>query len=316
MYIPYLRGKQFELLALKEYSVDLGASGAVSPLIEPVKDPDASGGLARCLLSLTDATVRPMVAINPLVGDLVSANPEILSSFLDRVDPTGARIDAAVLVHPDTTPEQVWTSAQQVLVDRKIVLCHVGKNAHLEEIAAGVGDRVRHHIIPSDARPRLYRNAFPDAELAILSDGFPAQARNADYLPVTASEFSDDVLFYEEENFYAFGDHLTVGSGWSEGGFTPRAVAIHWTYQAVVGGPIMIRHFVSTSNGDISNVGRKYLEAVEKLVAFLPDALFVSKAGEVFRESLAAASYPGLGIVKKLSMQNHLEVMMRAMTGA
>ena len=37
MYFPYLRGKQFELIALRELSERMGESGSIHPVIEPVK---------------------------------------------------------------------------------------------------------------------------------------------------------------------------------------------------------------------------------------------------------------------------------------
>lgn len=48
MYFPYLRGKQFELLALREIAPRLGYAQCVTPIIEPVRAPSDSG-LDRCL---------------------------------------------------------------------------------------------------------------------------------------------------------------------------------------------------------------------------------------------------------------------------
>lgn len=38
MYQPYLRGKQFELIALRELAESMGETGVVHPVIEPVKE--------------------------------------------------------------------------------------------------------------------------------------------------------------------------------------------------------------------------------------------------------------------------------------
>ena len=38
MYFPYLRGKQFELIAIRELAEMLAASGKIIPIIEPVKE--------------------------------------------------------------------------------------------------------------------------------------------------------------------------------------------------------------------------------------------------------------------------------------
>ena len=37
MYFPYLRGKQFELMALRDFSIDYSSSKKIIPIIEPVK---------------------------------------------------------------------------------------------------------------------------------------------------------------------------------------------------------------------------------------------------------------------------------------
>ena len=38
MYFPYLRGKQFELLALREFANQNANNNTIIPIIEPVKD--------------------------------------------------------------------------------------------------------------------------------------------------------------------------------------------------------------------------------------------------------------------------------------
>lgn len=144
----------------------------------------------------------------------------------------------------------------------------------------------------------------------MLRDPFPAEARNSDYLSKTESMFTEDHLFYEEEGWTGFSDYLTIGEPYSEGGFTPRAVAIHWTYEPSPGAAIMIRHFTSESDSDtIADVGGKFLQAARKLVAFLNNQGIHTRASEVMRTHLRDQTYPGLGIVKKLSIQNHLELV-------
>ncbi|HBX76493.1 MAG TPA: hypothetical protein DEG43_02495, partial [Acidimicrobiaceae bacterium] len=139
---------------------------------------------------------------------------------------------------------------------------------------------------------------------------FPAEDRNSDYLPKLESMFTEDHLFYEEEGWYGFSDYVTIGEPYSESGFTPRAVAIHWTYEPIVGSPIMIRHFTSFSNHDsTADVGGKFLEAAGKLVSFLDAEGIHTHASEVMRTHFYDGTYPGLGIVKKLSVQNHLELV-------
>ena len=69
LYFPYLRGKQFELLALKELSPLLGAQQKVLPVIEPVRKPGGSG-LDRCLSAVAASGLEFILIMNPSVGEL------------------------------------------------------------------------------------------------------------------------------------------------------------------------------------------------------------------------------------------------------
>src|SRR5690348_5838553 len=71
MYFPYLRGKQFELLALRELAPRLGREQQVTPIIEPVRAPGDSG-IDRCLTSLLQVNLDFVLIANPTVGELRS----------------------------------------------------------------------------------------------------------------------------------------------------------------------------------------------------------------------------------------------------
>jgi hypothetical protein len=85
-------------------------------------------------------------------------------------------------------------------------------------------------------------------------------------------------------------------------------VAIHFTYKKD-NNQIWIRHFVSDSNSDTTDVAGKFGEALEKLIVFINSNDIATEAAEEFREHHRAAHYPGLGSLKKLSVKNHLELV-------
>ena len=66
MYRPYFRGKQFELITIRESAGLLARSGFV-PIIEPVKE--SLNGLARALSAICEAGGQAIVIVNPLHGD-------------------------------------------------------------------------------------------------------------------------------------------------------------------------------------------------------------------------------------------------------
>ena len=72
MYLPYVRGKQFDLLALKEMAPHLAANPQILPVIEPVR---ARGeALIRCVDALSVADVPVTVVVNPGVGELAGGD--------------------------------------------------------------------------------------------------------------------------------------------------------------------------------------------------------------------------------------------------
>jgi len=309
MYFPYLRGKQYELLALKELAPLLGQSGQIVPVIEPVKSPD--GGLQRCLEALWSHGVSPILVLNPAVGDL--STDEGTAALIEYVNDTfapGARWRLGVLSNEDLDIGSALRALRNIGPGFELALIHDGPAEDLDRLRTET-DLIgrRFDLVSDQLRPRHFRPFFGPSTGVIMHDGFPAEQRNSAYLTREESVFNEDIVFYREEGWGGFGDYLTVGKGWSQGGFTPRAVAIHWTYQPSTSAPVMIRHFTSESNGDIANVGGKFLEAVRKLVAFLDVHDIHTAAAEVMRGHLAANTYPGLGVVKKLSIQNHLELV-------
>ena len=194
---------------------------------------------------------------------------------------------------------------------RRLTLIHRGVAAHLAEIPALTSTLRREYDVISDSlRRRHFRELLESSHGVTLRDGFPAEDRNVDYLPKAESLFTEDHLYYQEEGWYGFADFATIGEPYSEGGFTPRAVAIHWTFEPELGSPIMVRHFTSESHPEsTADVGGKFLEAAAKLVTFLDAENIHTQASEVMRSHFENSTYPGLGIVKKLSIQNDLELI-------
>jgi len=89
----------------------------------------------------------------------------------------------------------------------------------------------------------------------------------------------------------------------------PYAVAIHLTYKDEEGENIRIRHFLSDNNEDISDTAGKFGEALSKLVAFIDQQEIHTIASEQFRQYHERGAYPGLGVLKKLSIMHHIELI-------
>ena len=81
MYLPRLRGRQFEISAIRSCAQSFAARGRVVPIIELVKSPDDL--LARRLDSISDQGLSCGLVLNPSVGEMKgSTGWQALGTFL------------------------------------------------------------------------------------------------------------------------------------------------------------------------------------------------------------------------------------------
>lgn len=313
MYFPYLRGKQYELIALREMGEFLG--GSIVPIIEPVREVEGSG-LERCLSQLGESGAQlPIVILNPRVGHL--ANQFVVPQIADVAMGQGALAQPRVGLSVDEESDipglvASYLSSNVANAELSIIVKALAPGMSLSPLA----NLNPEFAIIEDHRPtqRQVQRELQGTRRVSLADCFRPEQRNADYLSRTGSVFSEEHLYFAADGLAGFSDYLTIGEQFSEGGFSPRAVAIHWTYQEKPNEPILIRHFASeTGSNDTTDVGGKFLEAADKLVEAMQPFQPTTRAFQQVCEHVENGTYPGLGVVKKLSIQNHLELMARVL---
>jgi hypothetical protein len=74
-------------------------------------------------------------------------------------------------------------------------------------------------------------------------------------------------------------------------------------------GQIWIRHFTSETNDSIANVQGKFAEAAKKAVEFCRANGISNSAITELENYYDQEHYPGLGVVKKIGIKNHLLVV-------
>lgn len=309
MYFPILRGRQFELLALRECVEKKILSNHIIPIVEPVK---VSSTFIKTVDSFINADKSLAIILNPLVGswdnDIVKdSNIKIREGFNSRLEDKNIIISYYV----DRELEKYVLNSEKkgVFAESMILICNNPEYVNCyEEVIKG--KTPMYNLIPdkSDFRRRIRKNRV------ICEDHFPKQARNIDYLKLESEFFSSDHLYYDDDGYVGFGDYSIVGEEYSETGFAPYAVAIHIVYFDN-NSNLRVAHFVSDTNDDISDPARKFSEAVEKLVEwnkeFRLDTLGIHELEEAYRNE----TYPGLGVIKKYSIMHHLELMSRYLDG-
>ena len=115
MYFPYFRGRQYELLALKELAAKSLISSFVVPVIEPVKIIPA---LNNSLAAFQAASLPVALVLNPNVGDLTD-EPQIINQLLERYVSTPNVIPAILT---NESAEECLTKLNDTGIDADKVL--------------------------------------------------------------------------------------------------------------------------------------------------------------------------------------------------
>lgn len=308
-YYPYFRGKQFELITIRENARLLSESGFV-PIIEPVRE--SLRGLENTLKAICEADGKAIVIVNPQHGDH-STDGVVISQLMTGYK--GTSISAGLLLRNDTSSGNALQLCQ-THHDYHPSFIHAGFTQP-KELAEGLeaGNlAITRHVFIETYAELLYRRHFSKSERVIVRDGFKRQ-RNADYPPNEV--FSELHLTYPDMGMDCFGDFLIVGDEYSESGGPAYAVAIHLTYFDPERENVMyVYHFVSDTRDTPTDPAGKFAQALQKLVELLDSKeshIYETEAIMEFRDLHKRGHFPGLGYVKKLSMQHHIETLARGL---
>lgn len=297
MYFPYLRGRQFELISLRELCEKKLLHNSIIPIIEPV---NLSSTLLSTIKIFKHNDHKMALIVNPSVGFLDSdfkKKPELVSRYQNKIEydnilPTYHFSKDLFLNESDLSLSLIILNDPDVIRPFKSL--------------AG-GNNPKYIVCPDD---REFRREIRGNKI-LLDDSFEKQRRNVDYLEIEDEFFSSDHLYYSEDGYLGFSDYSIVGDFFVESGFAPYAVAIHIVYFDT-NKELRIRHFVSDSNDDITDPAGKFYEAVTKLNDWYNtdyNKVYDTFGLNSFIELYESKGYPGLGVVKKFSIMHHLELL-------
>ena len=307
MYFPYLRGKQFELIALRELSSILKEKKIIHPIIEPIKREDS--GLIRAANDLSIAGIPFTIIANPKVGDVIESNEKIIDLINNQLNPGSVKYLGILIEDENDIHDIISIIKPSTLKFTGFNLIHLRPLKDISKLNEFDRFKIKRlNVIDFSGTNRRYDRNFDRGSVVTLSDPFNLQSKNADYSKVPDELFTSENIDYKEDNYCGFSDYLTIGEPFSAAGFLPYAVVIHITYTDS-SGFIRIRHFVSDSNEDNSDVPGKFTEANKKLVDWLTTVSLDTVAIREFRRLYKEKHFPGLGTLKKLSIMNHIELV-------
>lgn len=303
MYFPYLRAKQFELIALREL-VEYGLIGTkVLPIIEPVK---FSSTLTKTIEQFSIEKKFIGVVRNPQVGNFLNEignvnNDKSVEKLIELL-----KVQTVLSSHitNENSDFELMKLLEQGIYKNDIILIHNNRD-YLSQYADTFDDTAaRYNLIPDES---VFRRTVRHNRI-LFNDKFAKKTRNTDYTEDEDEFFSDDHLYYQEDGYKGFSDYSIIGSDYNETGFAPYAVAIHIVYFDKKNN-LRIRHFVSDSNKDTKDPAGKFGEAVVKLVEWNKTQNLNTYGIRQLISHFDKGTYPGLGTVKKLSLMHHIELM-------
>lgn len=305
-YYPYIRGKQYELLALREISEVDSAGNVICPIIEPIK---FSSILKKTIDILRDRHRPFILVVNPEYGDL-SGKPveQTFRKMMAFIGEPVPEMSIAMLYHVRTAELQDFLEDVNVQNVSLIVKKDPSETSILSNLLnqQNVSKVFIDESLSRSVR-RLMRNT--PAERITLANRFEVKAKNADYQDPEDEFFSDDHLYFEEDGFQGFSDYSTIGDDYKESGFLPYAVVVHMIYLKE-DNVLWIHHFVSDSNEDYNDVPNKLYEALTKMSRWYQEkGCPHTRAFNQLMDYYHNEAFPGLGMLKKLSMLNHFEII-------
>ncbi|EOV6323832.1 TPA: sce7725 family protein [Vibrio parahaemolyticus] len=288
MYLPYLRGKQYELIAVRELSEHL-SNDIFRPIIEPVRRNFSP--LFKAIISLNNADISPIIIINPSVGELQNSSLELLQQlddydYLPCIVVTGGDMaTAAEIVRHINRPFAVQITGG---ISNEVI--SFSKDAEVTIVDHGTSELVVNQL----------------TNVVLYGDFFKKKRRNADY--PSESSFSH---LHATSNALGFSDHTVIPREYSESGGPAYVVTIHLSYiDENRFDELYVKHYSSTDNGSPTDPAGKFIEALDKAMHDYQNGVFFDSSGmKELKKLHNNTHYAGLGLVKKLSIKHHVETV-------
>lgn len=302
MYFPYVRGRQYDLIALREAVSEQLISNVICPVIEPVR---TSSTLQSTVRSYNEESRDIILIRNPQVGNYLEEYSRLSSEEQEVFDElyTLEHVISGYMI-------QNQQDLRRVDSTQDYALFLMNPSVSLE------GYEPEYVFIPDQTS---YRRRYSTYNTVLWESRFVPEVRNANYLLESGEGrdvfYSADHLHYRDEDYQGFSDYSVVTDDYSETGFAPYAVAFHLVYLAE-DDDLFVKSFVSTTNDRIDDPAGKYLEALQMYINWLEtDPMPPTRAMGEFSRHYQEGLYPGLGTVKKLAFLHHFELISRYLEG-
>ena len=195
MYYPYLRGKQNELILLREQA-ELISKSKIIPIIEPVKK--NLKPLNRAIDQLESFNTEYIYVVNPICGEFTEDNKDLINNIQKSEN-----IIIGIIITAETNIDEIIRYLFS-FSNFKLALLHQGFTDG-KELASKIKDfNIVKHVFVNTEQNKLYQRQFKNqGDRILIRDSF-RKTKNANY--PKGEHFSDLHITYEEENMDGFGN--------------------------------------------------------------------------------------------------------------
>ena len=304
-YFPFFRGKQNELLALRDLATSIVNNGNVIPILEAVN----SNSTTRISIDQFMAkSMKFLFICNPMHGDF-SDNADRLAEAVISQGLSDYDNWIPALYVDEATALQQLEAFIETYNEYKLALVYCGKPQRSTVCSKIDATDIEHHVFMDGRVENDYIESIPINNRVIIADPFKRKLRNADYPP--QEFFTDRNTVAGNKDNVDFGDFSIVGDYYTETGGPAHAVALHHIHFKEDSKSLYISHFLSDRIDTTVDTPGKIIEAVKHLVEAM-DKLQPNETqacAEYITMSKDLKSH-GLGYMKRLSIKHHLEVML------
>lgn len=312
MYYPYLRAKQYELKALKEFSEEHAGQTSITPILEPVKQ--QPGALNLAIDDMLANGLKFALILNPKDGDFKHSTVHFDAWFQNDKLMLNRKDWIPAFLYSRSCAEDIVPMINKYQLKDVMIIFRTCMDSEDKTAWSIINNPSVAYVVNSfgSSSIRILRRKLKDTDRKIIrmDDCFRPKLRNADYSLEVDELFSEEPFFYAEEgNFDGYSDYLTLPSNYIEGGMLPYALAIHLTYRKNQE-QLYVHHFVSDRNDSYEDIRGKFKEAALKIAPFYEEKRMTKAVQELIDKANDSEGYPGLGYLKKLSVKNHLELIL------
>ncbi len=310
MYFPFIRGKQFDLIALKESTNTIIENGKILPIIEPV---NLKNYVLRSFERFIETNMPFILIINPTEGSLINRRDSIKTEIIENIIDEYDNFYVGFIITSRSTIKDV-TDFLEEYSNNKVCFIHYTPFQNVDNLINKINEynNIVYQIFYDGHLNAGYISRFVDNNKVLLKDEFSKENRNADY---TQEEYYSNLYKeYRNRGFIGFGDFSIIGDYYIESAGPANAVAIHYTYiNEQDDDNLWIKHFVSDDTEGPENILGKFSQALGKYVNFLngytPGHAEQCSGCSDFLDLYGRSHFPGLASVKKISLKHHIKLI-------